>query len=237
MTPQDSMPGKHDCGTDAAAYVLGALEPREAEAFRRHLAECVVCRDEVAAFQQVADALVMAPAQQAAPRELRGRVLDAVRAEQEQAGAPERRPVRARFGGWIPRPAIALTGVLAVAAALVIGLVLGSSGGSSASRVIAASVAGSPGSAQLRVAGGRADLVLHDFPQPASGHIYEMWELRSGARAPSPTRTLFSVSSGGEGNVGVPGDLEGISKVLVTQEPAGGSPAPTRTPVVVASLS
>ena len=36
--------------SDAAAYVLGSLEPSEDEAFRRHLAGCVLCRDEVAAF-------------------------------------------------------------------------------------------------------------------------------------------------------------------------------------------
>jgi hypothetical protein len=87
------------------------------------------------------------------------------------------------------------------------------------------------------VSGGHGQLVLRNFPQPAAGHIYEMWELRSGAKAPSPTGTLFSVNSGGAGNVGVPGDLHGVTKVLVTQEPAGGSLAPTTTPVIVASLA
>ena len=86
------------------------------------------------------------------------------------------------------------------------------------------------------MSGGHGQLVLHHFPQPAAGHIYEMWELRSGAKAPAPTGTLFSVNSGGGGNVGVPGGLHGVSKVLVTQEPAGGSLTPTSTPVIVASL-
>ena len=34
----DQCRDSHDCGGDAAAYVLGALEPEEAEAFSRHLA-------------------------------------------------------------------------------------------------------------------------------------------------------------------------------------------------------
>ena len=36
---------------------------------------------------------------------------------------------------------------------------------------------------------------------------------------------------------GVPGDLHGVTKVLVTQEPAGGSLVPTSAPVIVAPLA
>jgi anti-sigma-K factor RskA len=262
VTIEDSTSGERDCGADAAAYVLGALEPDEAEAFRRHMAGCVVCRDEVAAFQQVADSLAMAPVQHAAPKGLRRRVLRAVRTEREQgqrqrqgqgqgqrqrqgqgqaqaqehAHDPAWRPAPVRAGRLRSGPAIAAAAALAAVVALVVGVELGSRGSSSA-RVIAASVSGSPGSAQLRVTGQRAELIVRRFPQPAPGHIYEVWELRSGARAPSPTRTLFSVNSSGAGDVGVPGDLKGVSQVLVTQEPAGGSRVPTRAPVIVASLA
>jgi anti-sigma-K factor RskA len=235
---EDSKPGERHCGADAAAYVLGALEPDEAEAFRRHMAGCVVCRDEVAAFQQVVDALPMAPAQHTAPKGLRRRVLGQVRAEQEQADAhaPSRGPTRVRAARRLSRPVLAAATGLAVVVALVVGLELGSSG-SSNTRLIAATVSGSPGSAQLRVTGRRGELIVRSFPQPAPGHIYEVWELRSGARVPSPTRTLFSVNSSGAGDVGVAGDLKGVNKVLVTQEPAGGSRVPTRAPVIVASLA
>jgi hypothetical protein len=34
----------------------------------------------------------------------------------------------------------------------------------------------------------------------------------------------------------VPGDRQGVSDVLVTAEPLGGSLKPTRTPVIVAKL-
>ena len=60
-----------DCGEDVAAYVLGALEPDEAEAFRRHLADCPECREELAEFEQVTEALPPASAQYAVPRALR----------------------------------------------------------------------------------------------------------------------------------------------------------------------
>ena len=230
--------GKHDCGGDAAAYVLGALEPHEAEAFSRHLDTCVVCRDEVAAFQYTANALAMAPPQHRAPRGLKRRVMRAVResdADAQAQGAPARRPRRFGSGLFVARPAVAALAALAVVV-IVVGAIIVGSNGSSGTRTITAAVTGSPGSAQLSVSGGHGQLVMRNFPQPTTGHIYELWELRSGAKAPEPTGTLFSVNSSGAGNVGVPGGLHGVSKVLVTQEPAGGSLAPTTTPVIVASL-
>jgi anti-sigma-K factor RskA len=234
--------GKHDCGADAAAYVLGALEPEEAETFSRHLATCVVCRDEVAAFQHTANALAMTPPQHRAPRGLKRRVIRAVResdaeaqAQAQAQGATARRQRRFGSGRFVARPVVAGLAALAVVV-VVIGAIIVGSNGSSGTRTITADVTGSPGTAQLSVSGGQGQLAMRNFPQPATGHIYELWELRSGAKAPQPTGTLFSVNSSGAGNVGVPGGLHGISKVLVTQEPAGGSLAPTTTPVIVASL-
>jgi hypothetical protein len=46
---------------------------------------------------------------------------------------------------------------------------------------------------------------------------------------------LFSVTRTGSGSVGVP-YLRGVSKVLVTDEPLGGSLKPTREPVIVAKV-
>jgi anti-sigma-K factor RskA len=236
MTPQDPIVGEHEFRDDAAAYALGSLEPAEVEAFRRHLADCAICRDEVASFQQVTNAMAMAPHQLSAPKQLRGRVLDTVRAEAKQTAEAPRRSFSDRARGWIPRPAVALAAVAAVAAALVIGLVIGSSG-SPSTRVINASVMGRPGTAELRVRGSNGDLILRGVPQPAAGHIYQMWELETGAHAPTNTRALFSVGHGGEVDVGVPGDLKGVHQVLVTQEPVGGSSAPTQTPFIVATIS
>lgn len=228
MSGEEPMASTHDCGSDAAAYALGALEPAEAEQFRAHMDTCVVCRDEVMAFQQVADALPMAAPQQPVPRGLRRRVLGQVHEEARAASraAPSRRRV------LMPRPALAggLAAALAVATAGVIALASGGSG--TAARVIAASV----GHAELRLADGHAELVVNKLPQPASGHIYEVW-LQRGAAEPSPTKALFSVTSTGSGDVDVPGNLHGVSEVLVTEEPGGGSPFPTTPPVIVAHLS
>ena len=55
MTDREQHSENRDCGADAAAYVLGALEPGEVEAFRAHMATCVVCRDEVSAARAFHD--------------------------------------------------------------------------------------------------------------------------------------------------------------------------------------
>jgi anti-sigma-K factor RskA len=237
MTAEDRMSESYECRSDAAAYVLGSLEQGEAEAFRRHLASCVVCRDEVAAFQQAVDLLPMAAPQYPLPRGLRRRVLRELRAERSATPtAPgRRRAAPSLFGIPIRRPALALGVLLFAALATVGGLELASSG-SSGVRIIQASVTGSAGRAQLRLSGGRAELIVSKLPPPPLGDVYEVW-LTHGRRPPSPTNVLFSVTSTGSGDVGVPGDLRGVSEILVTPEPTGGSRAPTHTPVIVARLA
>jgi anti-sigma-K factor RskA len=218
-----------DCGEDVAAYVLGALEPDEAEAFRRHIADCAACREEVAAFEQVTEALP-AGAVYAVPKGLKRRVMHEVRAAPKSAPAkPTGPPARLE---WASRPLLAWSGALAAVLVAVIVAVALSSGGSSGTRVIQASV----GSAQLQIAGSHADLIVHRLPQPPAGRVYEMWVQRGNAQ-PVPTGTLFSTTSSGAASVGVPGSLDGVSAVMVTQEPAGGSRAPTSAPVIVARLS
>jgi anti-sigma-K factor RskA len=77
--------------------------------------------------------------------------------------------------------------------------------------------------------------VVRRFAQPPAGKIYEVW-LVHGKNPPSPTTALFSVTSAGNGVATVPGNLKGVSSVLVTPEPMGGSPHPTHTPVISVPL-
>jgi anti-sigma-K factor RskA len=232
MTPLDLTSGPSGCGVDAAAYVLGALASEEAATFDRHLATCVVCRDEVAALRTVADALPLTAPQLPAPRRLRRRVIADVRKEPKIArgAAAWRRPRSA-----LSRRAAAVGAALAAAAAIAGALVL-ASGGSSGARLVQARVVSPPGGAVLRLAGGHAELIVQHMRQPLAGKIYEVWLKRNG-RSPSPTSALFGVTSAGAGAVDVPGDLHGVSEVLVTPEPLGGSLVPTHAPVIVAELT
>jgi hypothetical protein len=239
-----STSSEHRCelSVDVGAYALGALDEHEVEPFREHLAACAECREELAHLQGVADSLAIAAPRVQAPAELRGRLTGVVHGEAEllrAAGHEADRPVRAR-PQWRLRlfPALVATGTLA--AGLLIGaLALNTSSSQQTTQVIQAQVlppaAGHDATAALRKVGSHVELQVKGMPAPALGRIYEVW-LKDGSGAPAPTDALFSVTGQGNGTVGVPGDLKGVSKVLVTEEPAGGSLKPTRSPVIVASV-
>ena len=218
-----------ECGIDVAAYVLGGLDPDEATALQEHLATCAVCRDELAALQGVADALPLTVPQVAIPRGLKRRVMSEVRKETRAS------PVRQNLRRSSRLRLAAAFGSALVIAALIVGGVLLASGGSSPTRVVQASVTPPTASAVVRLRGGQAALVVHHMPQPPTGKIYEVW-LKRGAAAPTPTDALFGVTSSGSASVVVPGNLHGVSVVLVTPERRGGSLAPTHAPVIVAQL-
>jgi hypothetical protein len=102
--------------------------------------------------------------------------------------------------------------------------------------VYGAQVIGSSATAKLTVTDGHAELVVRDMPPPPQGKIYEVWLARRHG-APQPTSALFSVTRAGSGDVAVPGGLRGISQMMVTPEPAGGSRTPTHAPVIRVPLT
>jgi len=227
--------GEHgNCERDMGAYVLGALDTGEAERFRRHAAGCVVCRDELAALQSVVDLLPIVAPQLAAPRALRRRVLAEVRATPR--AAPSTGPVRPawRLRRPLARPLAGLA-ALAACAAIVAG-VLAATGGSGRARLVSARVTYPSASALVRLRAGRAELILRRMPAAPPGKIYEVWLVR-GAGPPSATSALFAVTSAGAATVDVPGNLSGVSEVLVTPERLGGSLHPTHAPVIIARLA
>lgn len=233
MTASEKMSGAHDCGGDAAAFALGALEVAEAEAFERHLEDCAVCREEVVALRRVVQALPMAAPQHPAPRRLRGRVLRAIAEEPKPATSTLPRRQTALNPSRIWRGLVAAGAFAAIALAIIAGLDSASGG---EVRVIRARVAGIAGSASVRLQGGRGELVVRHLSPPPSGDIYELW-LKRPRSAPTPTSILFSVTSAGAGEVGLPPRLRGVTQIMVTPEPKGGSTSPTHSPVIVAPLT
>jgi anti-sigma-K factor RskA len=236
MSDRDTTADRRGCGADVAAYALGALEPADAEAFRRHLETCSVCQEELRSFEEVVNDLPLTAPQHKAPAVIRRKVMREVNADaraRRRAAGADPAPRSAARGGWlVPRPALALGVALLVAVGVAVGVISGTSGGPNA-RVITGQVVGT-GTAQLRILPGRASLVVHHLAPPPAGKIYEVWLVR-GRRPPSPTR-LFSVTPAGNRVVAVPGNLRGVSSVLVSPEPMGGSPHPTHAPVISVSL-
>jgi hypothetical protein len=228
---------------DAASYVLRAMPDGEWEQYADHASNCAVCTAKIAELGFVSDALLNAVPQLSAPPEIRSRVMAVVQAESElllAAGPMADRPIQReparrfgllRLGAW---PAAVLASALLLVGIGGGALLVGSGEQAAPQRTIACAAAPDGSSCQMRVTGGDAKLVVAGLAPPPEGRIYQLWLDRGGA-APEPTEALFSVRNG-RASVAVPGNLKGVRQVLVTDEPLGGSEAPTRQPVIAATI-
>jgi anti-sigma-K factor RskA len=237
------MSGHERWHDDVGSYLLGSLPPEELEGFEAHLRDCPDCRRDVEELRVAADALPMSVPVVAPPPALKQRIMAVVESEAEllaaadrqaDAPAPARREPR-RWGGFLLRPGVALA---CAAVLLVLGGVAGAllAGGGEDARTVAAQSEPRGADVQLEVRDDGATLVARNMPAPPSGRIYQVWLKRPGMD-PQPTSVLWSVRGDGSADVAVPGSLDGVEAVLVTDEPPGGSDAPTRDPVISAPLA
>jgi anti-sigma-K factor RskA len=227
----------HDRWIDAAgAYVLNAMAPDERDEFEAHLATCTICSGEVNELRPAAEALPMASPPMAPPPALKDRIMNEVEREAQllaQAGASADRPEPARprrrgvpwLVGWRLAP---------VAAALLIaGVPLGVALGGPESE----SYPFDRAAAELEVEGDNAMIVAQDLPAPPEGRVYEVWLMPKGSDTPEPTDVLFTPRSDGSAVAAIPGSLDGVQQVLVSDEPLGGSDSPTGEVLMAAEIS
>lgn len=225
-----------DCG-DTPLYVLGLLDSEQARRFLDHAADCVVCRDEIAALTPVVDSLPDAVASQPAPRALRARVMNEVRREARVSRALARERERGdRLAGRLRGFALAGAAASLLGAGIAFGAVVLGGTSSPSARTVHVQVSAPGASASLRREGARAWLRYADMPGPGRGRVYEIWVQREGGGPPQPTTALFTPDAAGGGRVSVPGGISGVQAVMVTSEPAGGSLSPSRAPVIVARI-
>jgi hypothetical protein len=222
MTTRD-----HDrLAEDAAAYVLGALEPAERAEFEAHLADCADCRAEVARLSPTVAAMAEAVEPAAPPASLKRSLM----AEVEPRPKPRRATRRFRL-----RPAFAAVAVLLLLVG-VAGFGLGRASDGDDARTLSVRVDQNalPGaSGTLTVLDDGAVLALERLPQPPRGRAYQAWLERDGRIVPQPT---FRPAPGGKGSVALTGDLAGVDQVLLTREPIGGSRTPSEQPVSSVAL-
>lgn len=227
------------------AHLLGALEPDESERFEAHLAECTICRCDVAELRVAADALPMSVPLTRPPEALKGRIMAVVNSEAELLAATGRRadePERVRprrsgswsFVSWLMRPGVALACALLLLAGGGLAGVLLSRGEDA--RTVVAKTRSLGADVRLEIRDDGSTLVAKNMPAPPQGRIYQVWLKRSGKKL-EPTSALWSTRGDGSAEVAVPGSLDGVEQVLVTDEPRGGSPAPTKPPVITAVLA
>src|SRR6187399_2813326 len=151
---------------EIAAYLLGALEPREAAELERHLAGCEECRTELEWLRPAVQLLPESVERVEPPRELRGRLMEQVRSEAETAATPQRaRSLGIR--GWSLRPVAGLAAlVLIVAAVAAYAISDGGSGDGGTTTVVAGK---SPGVTAEMVRDGESGTLhmanLHQLPR------------------------------------------------------------------------
>ena len=221
-----------------AAYALDALDPEEREAYEAHLARCAQCREELGDLGEAATALAFAVVSPAPPERLRGQILAAAAAERENVvPLPMRRP-------WLARAAVAAASVAACAAvglgiwAATLSHSLDRAHASAARAQLAAQVLADPNSTRIAFGGGkgtlavdptgRAVLVVRGLPAAPSGNTYEAWVIPAGGAA---RRAGLFESGGAITTVPLAENVPKGAVVAATIERAGGTDAPTQTPV------
>jgi anti-sigma-K factor RskA len=238
-----STPGpQHEQWADSVgSYLLGALPPDERDGFAAHLEVCPVCRHDVEELGIAAEALPLSVSSVAPPAALKDRIMAVVEPEAELLAAatdePRRAPARPRrrfFSAWSLRPAVALA---CAAMLLVVGGVVGALlGGGDETRTVVASTTAQGASVELEVGDDGALLVGRNLPEPPRGRTFQVWLKRPG-QDPEPTSVLWEPRSNGSAEVAVPGSLDDVEAVLVTDEPHGGSEEPSRRPFITAPLA
>lgn len=239
------------CDELLAAYVLGACPDAEAADIAEHLARCPRCATAVEVLREGADMLLTRTAPRRPPPRIKDRVMAPVRAEaalfnaaREGASEPNRThhtpPARAER---TRPPAQALaTAILCVLLLIAAGTGLSSSrlgSGAPARKVVVAQIQENQprsASASLQTQGARATLHVSGLRHPGHGRIYQIW-VRRNREAPEPAGAVLRVDARGAATARLPKDIRRFDQVLVTSEPAGGSPLPTRVPALEVATS
>lgn len=211
----------------SALYALDALAGEDLARFEAHLAECPRCRRELAGLRGAAAAMAFAVEGPAPPPALRGRLLDAARAERQNVVAfPARRRVAVSIA--------AAVAVAASAAAVTLGIWAASLHHSLAHERTALNILGDPTARHVAVSGAPGQLVVASsgtavlavqLPSPPHGKTYEAWvadgEVHRAGQFSGKTFTLQHRVAPG-------------AQVMVTLENAGGVDAPTSKPLLSA---
>ena len=229
---------------EVAAYAIGGLDPDRVEELEGHLAGCKRCQEELRWLSPAVEALPEAVERQAPPPELKQRLMAEVRAdaaaEERRARTDERREraeSRPGIGEWLrglnvggltwkPLAGLALA-ILVIAGG--IGYAVGNGGSSGGAHTWEVEPGSNGIAAKVVTEDDRGELHLTGVGQLPKGRVLEAWVERDGIVEPVPA--LFAPDQAGRASTTIE-SMNGVSAVMVTREPAGGSKKPTTKPFV-----
>jgi anti-sigma-K factor RskA len=227
-----------------AGYALDALDESERVEVERLLATSEEARAELRSLSQVTAALAVGVVGPEPPADLRERIVSAARSE-GRVVVPFERPARKRA------PIVPLLSVAAAAAAvLAVGLgawsvsLRGELDDTRSALTVqerATSVLADPAASEVALAAGdgrlvvdaagQAVLVVDGLAPVASDETYQVWVVEN----ETPRSAGLFAAAGTHDVVLLDETVSSGAVVAVTREPAGGSPAPTSTPLVASN--
>jgi anti-sigma factor RsiW len=226
------------------AYVLGSLDPDEANQVEEHLFSCWICRDESTAYQTVAEQISFAAPAAAPDPELKERLMQRARKAPPQRPVPARRSQRPWLERLLPVWSLASFGLIIALAAFGLSLwqrlnqleFLTAPGGMRAIPLNATEeVLSATGFVLVGADGRDGAIVVDGLPPLDESQQYQVWLVRDGKRTSGAIFSTDEASYGGT-RIRVAGSLLEYSALHVTIEPAGGSPQPTGVRVLGGSL-
>ncbi|MEU8762867.1 anti-sigma factor [Streptomyces sp. NPDC048659] len=246
---------KHDAidvHTLAAAFALGALDDAERKDFDAHLRGCAQCREETAEFEATT-ARLAAAVSETPPAAVKAQVMvaiDGVRQLPPRIPAPSVTPA---FGGFLRRRAVSWAVAASVVAAALGGVAVWQAQNGqelkqqaeqaqqqidAVNAVLAApdahTVHGKTANGALTtvVSSAQRDQAVFtaaNLPAPGAGKTYQLWLDHNGTMRPAGLIEH-------DGTVVLAGNPADAVAVGLTLEPAGGSPQPTTTPLLLLAL-
>ena len=236
-----------------AAWVLGALDPEEAEATRLHVEGCPSCRQTFARLSRAAAALPLEVEEISPPPRLRERVLVAAAAARTSTvpNAPARKRVAPPARPWKPAAfqlgyRTAFAAAAAVLVALLIGLAAGDLVGRNSVTPVSSQVvrftlvghgplAGAHGMVIDLKSDGVALVDFNKLPALEKGKVYQVWLITPGGHPDSAG--VFVPDSNGSKVVLVSAPLKGYAQIAITTEDGpDGAQAPTQQPQLYGSV-
>ena len=219
-----------------AAFALGGLDSEEETEVRRHLALCPSCREKLAEFEEVSQALKAAPPLADPPPYLKDEILSYVRAEKLPSSTNEELPSsRDSRSKNLPLfvPGVAAAALVAVVA---LGIFFGLHTESPVATIQLTPVEKENywGVAELHPqpsGNQQVELKLNNLDEPGPDSYYEAW-FSSGEEYVSAG--TFTVTDSGQTDVVLtaPPQARDYPTFLVTEQPATGDTAPSNKVVL-----